>query len=130
MPKTTLENHSLDGASRIVTMAERIADEEVLTLEKENPNSCPGHSPAWHVAYAASREADRITRLQKAAADIVSFRRDELENALAPLVSFKSIMSAAGQSSIDVGAGDVADVIEALLMNTFHRVGVPDSMGL
>ena len=34
-----------------------------------------------------------------------------------PLVSFKSIMHAAGQCSTDVDAGDVADVMDALLMN-------------
>ena len=57
-------------------------------------------------------------------------RRDELEGALSPLVSFKSIMRAAGQCSTDIDAGDVADVMDALLMNTFHRVGVPGVMGL
>ncbi len=60
----------------------------------------------------------------------ISMRRDELEGALSPLVSFKSIMHAAGQCSTDVDAGDVADVMDALLMNTFHRVGVPGVMGL
>ena len=59
-----------------------------------------------------------------------AMRRDELEGALSPLVSFKSIMHAAGQCSTDVDAGDVADVMDALLMNTFHRVGVPGVMGL
>lgn len=29
-----------------------------------------------------------------------------------------------------VDAGDVADVMDALLMNTFHRVGVPGVTGL
>ena len=111
-------------------MAERIADEEIDVLKKENSNTIPGHSPAWHVAYAADNEARRIANLQKAAADTVSMRRDELEGALSPLVSFKSIMHAAGQCSTDVDAGDVADVMDALLMNTFHRVGVPGVMGL
>ena len=68
MHKSTLETHSLDGASRIVTMAERIADEEIDALKKENSNTIPGHSPAWHVAYAAGNEARRIANLQKAAA--------------------------------------------------------------
>lgn len=130
MHKSTLETHSLDGASRIVTMAERLADEEMDALKMENSNTIPGHSPAWHVAYAAGNEARRIANLQKAAADTVSMRRDELEGALSPLVSFKSIMHAAGQCSTDVDAGDVADVMDALLMNTFHRVGVPGVMGL
>ena len=71
MHKSTLETHSLDGASRIVTMAERIADEEIDALKKENSNTIPGHSPAWHVAYAADNEARRIANLQKAAADTV-----------------------------------------------------------
>ena len=57
-------------------------------------------------------------------------RRDELEGALSPLVSFKSIMHAAVKSSSQLDAGDVADVMDALLMNTFHRVGVPGVMGL
>ena len=92
MHKSTLETHSLDGASRIVTMAERIADEEIDALKREKPNAIPGESPAWNVAYAAGNEARRIANLQKAAADTVSMRRDELEGALSPLVSFKSIM--------------------------------------
>ena len=70
------------------------------------------------------------SRTCKKPADTVSMRRDELEGALSPLVSFKSIMHAAGQCSTDVDAGDVADVMDALLMNTFHRVGVPGVMGL
>ena len=130
MHKSTLETHSLDGASRIVTMAERLADEEMDTLKMEKPNAIPGESTAWNVAYAAGNEARRIANLQKAAADTVSMRRDELEGALSPLVSFKSIMHAAGQCSTDIDAGDVADVMDALLMNTFHRVGVPGVMGL
>lgn len=108
MHKSTLETHSLDGASRIVTMAERLADEEMDTLKMEKPNAIPGESPAWNVAYAAGNEARRIANLQKAAADTVSMRRDELEGALSPLVSFKSIMHAAGQCSTDIDAGDVA----------------------
>ena len=129
-------------------MAERLADEEMDALKMEKPNAIPGESPAWNVAYAAGNEARRIANLQKAAADTVSMRRDihslpsnlkdavramrrdELEGALSPLVSFKSIMHAAGQCSTDVDAGDVADVMDALLMNTFHRVGVPGVMGL
>ena len=99
MHKSTLETHSLDGASRIVTMAERLADEEMDALKMEKPNAIPGESPAWNVAYAAGNEARRIANLQKAAADTVSMRRDELEGALSPLVSFKSIMHAAGQCS-------------------------------
>ena len=130
MHKSTLETHSLDGASRIVTMAERLADEEMDALKMEKPNAIPGESPAWNVAYAAGNEARRIANLQKAAADTVSMRRDELEGALSPLVSFKSIRHAAGQCSTDFDAGDVADVMDALLMNTFHRVGVPGVMGL
>ena len=69
MHKSTLETHSLDGASRIVTMAERLADEEMDTLKMEKPNAIPGESPAWNVAYAAGNEARRIANLQKAAAD-------------------------------------------------------------
>lgn len=77
MHKSTLETHSLDGASRIVTMAERLADEEMDALKMEKPNAIPGESPAWNVAYAAGNEARRIANLQKAAADTVSMRRDD-----------------------------------------------------
>ena len=66
MHKSTLETHSLDGASRIVTMAERLADEEMDALKMEKPNAIPGESPAWNVAYAAGNEARRIANLQKA----------------------------------------------------------------
>ena len=65
MHKSTLETHSLDGASRIVTMAERLADEEMDALKMEKPNAIPGESPAWNVAYAAGNEARRIANLQK-----------------------------------------------------------------
>lgn len=129
MPNT-LESHSLENMNRIVEKADRLAGEEVDAIRKRDPKALPADSPAWHVAYAANREASRVANLQKAAADTVSMRRDELETALSPLVSFKSIMAAAGQSSIDVDAGDVADVMDALLTNTFHRVGVPGVMGI
>lgn len=126
----SLEKNSLDGANRIVSMAEQIANEELRSLKQENPDAIPGQSPAWRVSYAARNEVRHIADIQKAAADIVSVRRDELETALSPLVSFKCIMSAAGRCSTDVDAGDVADVMDALLTNTFHRVGVPGIMGV
>ena len=111
-------------------MAERLADEEMDTLKMEKPNAIPGESlhGMSPMPLATKRAGSRTCKKRRRI--LISMRRDELEGALSPLVSFKSIMHAAGQCSTDIDAGDVADVMDALLMNTFHRVGVPGVMGL
>lgn len=97
-------------------------------LKAKDATCVPGQSPAWRLAHEAGKELEHLKKMQKDAADTLTLRRCELEEAFLPIQSFKSIMTNAGDA--DIHADEVANVLDALLMASFHRIGVPGIMGM
>ena len=123
-PETSLDCSGLEGLEKIVRFAEKISDEELERMRKDNPNVIPGKSPAWNI-YCHAKEELSCRRKRLAEESPVPLSREELELALSPLAAFQLILARAGQTDIDINAQDTAIVLGALLRTSYERIGFP-----
>lgn len=88
----------------------------------------PGDTTTFDALSFIEGEIGRRERLEKKYAP-VSIESCELERALSPIASFTTILQRAGKSDCEIEAGDVGDVLGALLFNAYKKTGGYPSIG-